>query len=222
MVSQRINQAKKALTRAGFSNARGYPATEADTSRKCYAVVSIHAVTRQYITLSIEMFANCKQGGAACEDAAWAASQEQEQDMAACTIGEISFDGQTGMVTIRILAQWPRNPGCTVMIGSEEVSTLVSCDAVRTATMERFTDPESGEIHQVAGGRLWSITVTDLWPLQNKMPQECTDAFLLQITRPGGAETYADCMWTKISLEQTPVGIIRTRVAQTRQERSIE
>lgn len=222
MLSQRISQAQKALSRAGLSNGRGYPDAEADTGRKCYATVSVHTVTRQYITLAAEVFVNCKQGGAACEDAAWAAARELERDMAVCTIGEIRFDGQTGMYSIRILAQWPRDPGCTVKIGSDEVSNLVSCDAVRTATLERFTDPESGEIHQAAAGRSWSITVMDLWPTQNKMPQERTDAFLLQVIRAGGVESYADCMWTKISLEQTPAGVLRTRVAQTRQERSIE
>lgn len=221
MVLQRIDQARKALTRAGLSNYRGYPATQANTASRIYATVAIYTVTQQHITLSVEVFAPCKQGGAACEDAAWSAMQELEKEMAACTIGKIAFDGQLGMYSIRILAQWSRNPGCEVNIGAEAVNRLVSCTATRTAAMEPVVDPESGEIRQVAGGRLWSITVADLWPLQEKMPAEGTEAFCLQVTRPGGTEEYADCMWTRISLEQTPAGVLRTRVAQTRQERSI-
>lgn len=221
MVLQRIEQVKNAMNRAGLSNYRGYPATQANTASRIYATVAIYTVTQQHITLSVEVFAPCKQGGAACEDAAWSAMQELEKEMAACTIGKIAFDGQLGMYSIRILAQWSRNPGCAVKIGAEAVNRLVSCTATRTAAMEPVVDPESGEIRQVAGGRLWSITVADLWPLQEKMPAEGTDVFRLQVTRPGGTEEYADCMWTRISLEQTPAGVLRTRVAQTRQERSI-
>lgn len=221
MVLQRINQAKKALNRAGVPNYRGYPATEADTASKSCAPVSIYAVTQAHITLAVEVFVPCKQGGAACEDAACSAVRELEKEMAACTVGEMNFDGQIGMYSIRILAQWPRNPGCVVKIEEEEVSRLVSCTAVRTAAMERFVDPESGEIQQIVGGRLWTVTVVDLWPLQEKMLQEQTGAFRLQVIRSGSAETYADCVWTKISLEETPAGVLRTRVAQTRQERAI-
>ena len=127
--------------------------------------------------------------------------------------------GPSGLFTVRVLARWNRELGYDVMIDQKAIGYVTACTAVRNTAQFPYVDGSTGDTILTVTGGTWDVTVTDLWPLGQKMEQERTDEFTLFVMRPSGAEAYPGCKWIKHTLEETPAGVLRTRVARTTQER---
>lgn len=221
MVQRQIDIAVEVLNQAGLYTKRGYPGTPFPHISQPTAIVTVHEVNEQTLALAVEIFVDTSLGGSACESAAILAAQVLSSEKAACSIGCCGFDADTGLFSARVLARWPREAAYQVKLDGVFLSGVSGFSAVQTATLMPSLDAETGLTKLTADARLWTITVVDSFPLSKKESAERTDAFQLDLIRPGSKESYPGCMWARIQLEETPSGVIRTRVAQTRQERTI-
>ena len=221
MVQRQIELTVDVLTQAGLAARRGYPKRPFPRISQPSAMVTIHDVDEQSLVLAVEIFVDTSQSGSACEDAAILAAQILTNEKAACSIGRCGFDADTGLFSARVLARWPREAAYQVKLDGVYLSGITGFSAVQTVSLMPSADDETGKTKLTPDSALWTITVTDFFPLTKKETAERTDAFQLDLIRPGSTESYPGCVWAKVQLEETLSGVVRTRVAQTRQERTI-
>ena len=119
------------------------------------------------------------------------------------------------------MARWYRELEYAVDIDDETIARVTACQAEKSVVRVPYVDSATGDVLTTVDQNVWTVTITDIWPLNEKLPEERTDAFALFVMRPGGAEAYMQCVWEKITLEETPAGVLRTRVAKTYQDRVV-
>ena len=215
MVNERIAQAMQALQGAGIPNMRGYPGTKIQAVLEPIAAVSLQRYTDKYLTLAVEIFGPAEQGGAICEALAVRVAALLTERLALCTVENCEFSGKTGLFSVRVLAQWQRELDYAVEIDDEAIDHVISCQAEKNTVLVPYVLSDTGDVLTKVERNEWTITVTDLWPLGEKLPGERTTAFTMMVMRPGGLEAYEQCVWVRINLEETPAGVLRTRVART-------
>lgn len=221
MVSTKINQVLAALRTAGIQVTRGYPGSKIAGVVKPVAAVSLEEYTDRFLTLAVDVFGPTEWDGSACEELALNIAAILQEDMAACTVGKCQFAGKMGLFTVRVLAKWYRELEYAVDIDENRIARVTSFCAEKSTVRVPYIDSTTGDVLTKVEQNEWTIKVTDIWPLNEKLPEERTDAFTLFVMRPGGLEAYEECTWQQITIEETPAGVLRTRVAKTYQDRVV-
>lgn len=221
MLSEWIDGAVEALEEIGIQAGRGYPGTKIPLVYSPVVTVSLEEYTEHTLTLAADVFVAAEQGGSECEETAMKVAGVLTEKMAVCSVGACKYSGQTGLFTVRVLARWYRELDYAVKIDDVAIAYVTSCCAEKATVRLPYVDATTGETLVTVSGSEWNITVTDIWPLNEKMQPETAETFTLFVMRPGGLEAYPGCMWTQITLEETPAGVLRTRVAKTTQDRVI-
>lgn len=215
MVNGKISEVLSILQASEIQAIRGYPGSKIQAVLNPIAAVSLDKFTDRILSLAIDVYGPTEQGGAACETLAVTVAELMTEKMALCTVGNCEFSGKTGLFSVRVLAQWYRELEYAVQINDEDVDHVIAFQAEKSIVQVPFVDSATGDVLTKVERNVWEITVTDIWPLDQKMPAELTAAFTLFVMRPGGLEAYEQCTWEKITLEETPAGVLRTRVART-------
>ena len=221
VVDSKIQQTIDDLQAVGLAAGRGYPAAKIRVLKAPMVMVSLHRYTPKELVLAADVYAPAALGGDDCEYTALQVAQVLTGKMASCTVEDCGFMGPAGLFKIRVLAHWDRELGYDVMVDQRSIGHVTACSAVRNTVQIPYVDSSGGDAVLSVTGRTWDITVTDLWPLGQRMEPETTEEFTLFVMRPSGAEAYPGCKWIKHTLEETPAGVLRTRVAQTVQERAL-
>ena len=219
MGSQRINQVIDALQSAGIRADRGFPGKGMPYPDAPVVAVNLQQLRKDRVTLAVQVYCTVEFGGIVCEDLSMDIADLLEALEAECTVGNCSFDGKSGLFSIRILAEWETAPEpeipFTVQVGATMLPFVTACSAKR----DRELTMVAGDLATEDKG--WFITVTELLPLANKPEKDSDDRFTLILSRRGGTETYADCRWSEVYYEPTAEGMLRRRVARCWGERII-
>lgn len=221
MISEKINQVIAALQAADIPVCRGYSGSKISAVVKPVTAVSLQEYTDRFLTLAVDALGPTEFDGSACENLAVNVAGVLTDIMATCTVGNCEFSGKTGLFSVRVLARWYRELGYAVDIDDETIPRVTACQAEKSVVRVPYVDSATGEVLTTVDRNVWTVTITDIWPLNIKLPEERTDAFSLFVMRPGGVEGYMQCVWEKITLEETPAGVRRTRVAKTYQDRVV-
>ena len=221
MASGRVETVMAALKAEGVPVQRGYSGRRIASVLYPKATIRLQRYTEQEETVAVDIFAPVDQGAVACETLALQVRQILRRSMAEVTIGACQYDKQVELFTMQVLGTWSIGPECVVMIGEEQVQRLLACRAEQENATLPYVDSDSGETVTSVVRREWTITIQDIWPLEEAMDGERMDTFCIVIQRLGGVESYSDCRWTQVRLEETGRGILRTRVAQTYHQRVI-
>lgn len=215
MVIEKITDTLEILQTAGIQATRGYPGSKITGVIKPVATVSLEQYTDCHLTLAVDIFGPTDWGGSTYEELALNIAGKLTGKMAICTVGKCEFSGKTGLFALRILARWYRKLAYAVNIDNEPIPYVTACRAEKNVVRAPYVDSATGDVLTTVERNEWSVTVTDIWPLNQKLPAERTDAFTLFLMRPGSLEAYEQCVWARIGLEETPAGVLRTRVAKT-------
>ena len=221
MVSEKINQVISALQAADIQASRGYTGSKVAAVVKPVTAVSLQEYTDRFLTIAVDVLGPTEFDGSACENLAVEVADILTDIMATCTVGNCEFSGKTGLFSVRVLARWYRELEYAVDIDDETIARVTACQAEKNTVQVPYVDSATGDVLTTVERSVWTVTITDIWPLNEKLPEERTDAFALFVMRPGGAEAYMQCVWEKITLEETPAGVLRTRVAKTYQDRVV-
>ena len=221
MVNEKIAQVVAALEEVGIPSGRGYSGSKIRVLRDPFVTVCMEGYSQEQITLAVDIYVPAEQGGSVCEATALRVVKILEELFALCTVGECHFSGHMGLFTQRIVARWQRELGYAIRVDGVAVPRVLALHAEKNTVRLPYVSAESGELEVSVGGLEWKITLKDLCPMNQKLEDEQTAPFTLLMMRPGGVEAFFDCMWTKMELEETPVGILRTRVAVTNQDRVV-
>lgn len=215
MVNDKISMVLEKLQAADIQAIRGYPGSKIRGVLDPVVAVSPERYTDRLISLAVDVFGPTEQGGIACEEMALRVVDILVKEMALCTVGECAFSGKTGLFSVRVLAQWYRELDYAVKIGDQVINHVTACREEKDIVQVAYVDSATGDVLTNVGRSQWTITITDVWPLNQKLPLDRTDTFTLFVIRPGGLEAYEECQWEQITLEETPSGVLRTRVAKT-------
>jgi hypothetical protein len=221
VASEKIAQVLAALQAENIQAIRGYPGNKIAAVVKPVAAVSMNQYTDRFLTLAVDVLGPTEFDGSACENLAVNVAGVLTDIMATCTVGNCEFSGKTGLFSVRVLARWYRELGYAVDIDDETIAHVTACRAEKDTVRVPYVDSATGDILTTVDRNVWTVTITDIWPLNEKLPVERTDAFTLFVMRPGGMEAYIQCVWEQITLEETPAGVLRTRVAKTYQDRTV-
>lgn len=221
MVSEKILLVQAALQAEGIQVIRGYPGSKIAAVVEPVAAVSLEQYTDRFLTLAVDVLGPPEFDGRACENMAVNIADVLTKKMATCTVGKCEFSGKTGLFAVQVLATWYRELDYAVDIDDEAVVRVTACRAEKNTVRVPYVDSATGDVLTTVDRNTWTITITDIWPLNEKLPEERTDAFMLSVARPSGLELYEQCVWEQITLVETPAGVLRTRVAKTYQDRVI-
>ena len=101
---ERINQVLEALRGAGFRARRGFVSDKMPCLTDLAAVVSLYEDSSKGVTVVTTVYAPAKLGGIACEDAGIRAVAALRQLGADCTLQWCSFESNTGLFSMELLA----------------------------------------------------------------------------------------------------------------------
>ena len=221
MLSEWIERAVGALADIGFHVERGYPATKIPVIHSPVVMISMEEYGEKFVTLALDVFVPAEHGGSECEETAVRVANVLAETMAACSVGACKYAGKMGMFQVHVVAKWFRELDYAVKVNDTQIPHVISCHTVRSKVRLPYVNGETGETVVTVDGAEWKITIEDIWPLNHKIEAEQSGSFTLLLVRPGGLEAYPECVWTEIRLEETPAGVLRTRVAVTSRDRVI-
>ena len=221
MLQDWIDRAIESLEDVGFQAERGYPATKIPVLHSPVIMVSLQAYTDRYVTLAADVFVPAEAGGGQCEETAVRVADVLTENLAVCSVDECRYAGKMGMFTVRVLARWHREAAYAVMVDGAAIAHVIACQAEKNQVRIPYIHSETGETLTTVGALEWKITITDLVPMNQKVEADEKPSFELLLMRAGGAEIYPACMWTQVHFEDTPAGVLRTRVAVTNQDRIV-
>lgn len=221
-VITRIQDAVVALRAGGLRADWGYPQGWQATPESAVVAVSVAHSDPQETALKVWVLGPAAQGGRTCEDLAQTAAQILRAQNARCTVGECHFDEETGLFMVQILAVWQESLPCSIRIGQTLLANVTDFSAVQNRQVTRVTDEETGEITLVGEMVSWTVTIRERLPVGEIAAVEAADGFTLTVTGENGVETYPQCYWQSITLEQSADGLIRQRVAKSWEERVVQ
>jgi len=185
-----IDQAVSALKAAGIKTRRAYPGAEMPVITKVVAAVQIFQADFLEKSIALEAKLLCPQslGGSACEDAAITAAQALEEAGFSCTVGQLTFDGRTGLFCVSCIAGKQEQPEA-VSVNIPLKLGSISQKRVVSFTAKRQTD----EIITQLSDAPWKLRLEQFIPAGETEDRD-PDGETFSLTY--GSEKYTGCVWT--------------------------
>lgn len=184
------------------------------------ATVSLEKLehTARKATVLVMVMVPMAQGGALCQSWAVTAGQAMEKLGGICVQEECRFHGYAQVYYIRVLGtfyggavmeEWENTSDFTVTLGSNTLANAVSFQA------EQAVDEVTGTPLSTA---VWSFRLEEEYGRGEAPPPSPAEPFTLTVQRSGSTETFSECSWTSLQLENTATGLrqIRKGVAMSR------
>ncbi len=227
---ERLEAVLQALNDVGLRAQRSYAPGIVPEVTAPLAVVALHSMEADALTLAVTLYCSPSLGGSLWEASALEALEALEALGASCRLEACGFDKELGLLSGRLLAAWSEAP---MVESPEAISTEVSVDGAALPCLTGFSAEQTLElapVGQVGAGTvfrrveeaLWTLTVEELLPVEAVPVENGSGSFTLTVTRPGGVEVFADCRWISTTRRETPQGVKQVRMARSWAERSIQ
>lgn len=221
MGRSRLNQVINALQVAGLRTARGYVPSAMPEPSEPVAAVYVQEMTQQACKVAVAVYTTAAQGGVLCEDRALDVMQQLQKLGAQCRMGSCSFDGRTGLFSVVVTAAFQQLLPFGVLIDGQRQAYATKLSIAQCAQVYRVTDPDTGVATTSSVEEGWEITLVEQLPENTPPEPRAKESFTFTVQHPGGVEQYVQCHWQRCTLERTPEGMHRTRVARTWAEKIV-
>lgn len=218
----KIHDAITALRAGGVRADWGHPQGIQMVPDSPIAAVSVAHSNQQETALQVWILGSAGQGGRVCEEVAQNAAGILRGLNACCEVGACQFDGETGLLTVEILAAWQVFLESQVAVDQVSLPYATDFSAVQTRQVTRAVDEETGEVTYTSDAVGWTLTIRELLPMGETAAVDGANAFTLTVSRENGVETYPQCYWSSVTLQETNSGLLRERTAKSWEERVIE
>lgn len=209
-----------ALNKAEIPAQTAYPGGDMPNITQAQAAVSLEKLeyTARSATVLVTVMVPVGLGGSLCEDTAIRVGGILEELGGVCVQEECRFNGYADAYYVRVLGtftgadvleDWDAASGFTVSLGANVMSNAVAFKA------EQAVDEVTGTPLSTS---VWTFRLEEQFGRgENPLPPP-SEPFVLTVTRNGSTETYSDCSWISVELEDTATGLrqIRQGVAKTR------
>lgn len=215
-----IENVLAALKAAGLNAGEAYRGDQMPHVTDAYAAVSLEKLehTARKATVLVTVLVPMAQGGSLCQSKAVIAGQAMEELGGACVQEECQFHGYAQAYYVRVLGvfyggavmdEWADTSDFTVVLGSQTISNAVSFQA------EQAVDEATGTPLSTS---VWSFRLEEEYGRGEAPKPEPMEPFSMTVKRSTGTETFAECSWTSVQLENTATGLrlVRKGVAKSR------
>ena len=215
-----IENVLTALQEAGLNAGKAYRGDQMPHVTAAYAAVSLEKLehSARKATVLVTVLVPMEQGGSVCQEKAVIAGRAMETLGGVCVQEECRFHGYAQAYYIRVLGsfyagavmdEWSKTSDFTVVLGSQTVSNAVSFQA------EQALDDATGTPLSTA---VWSFRLVEEYGWGEAPKPEPQEPFTMSIRRSAGTETFSECSWTSIQMENTATGLrlVRKGVAKNR------
>ena len=215
-----IDNVLAALNEAGLNAGKAYRGDQMPHVTGAYGAVSLEKLdhTARKATVLVTVIVPMEQGGSICQDQAILAGQTMEALGGVCVQEECRFQGYAQAYYIRVLGtfyagavmdEWNDTSDFTVVLGTQTISNAVSFQA------EQALDEATGTPLSTA---VWSFRLVEEYGRGEAPKPEPVEPFTMSVKRSTGTETFSECSWTSIQLENTATGLrqVRKGVAKSR------
>ena len=215
-----VNTVIDALNDAGIEAKQAYPGGTMPNITAAQAAVSLEKLeyTARSATVLVTVMVPVATGGGACEDMAIQVGGVLEELGGVCVQEECRFNAYADAYYVRVLGtfygsdvleDWTTAADFTVTLESTVMKNAVGFRA------EQAVDEETGTPLSTA---VWTFRLEEEFGRGEGQLPPPTEPFTVTVTRSCGTETYSECSWISVQLENTATGLrqVRTGVAQTR------
>lgn len=209
-----------ALNEAGIPARQAYPGTAMPHITDVQTAVSLSKLefTTRSATVAVTVMAPVSLGGTVCEDTAIQVGGILEDLGGVCVQGPCKFNGYADAYYAEVLGtfygaavmdSWKYDSGFQVTLGSTELTNAVAFRA------EQAVDAETGQLLETG---VWNFRLEEEYGLGELVKPSPIEPFAITVSRSGSTETYNDCNWVSVQLEDTKSGLrqVRTGIAQSR------
>ena len=216
-----IENVLAALEAAGLNAGEAYRGDQMPHVTKPYGAVSLEKLehSARRATVLVTVLVPMEQGGSLCQQQAVLAGQAMESLGGVCVQEECRFHGYAQAYYVRVLGifcggavmdQWANISDFTVVVGTQTVSNAVSFQA------EQAVDEATGTPLSTS---VWSFRLEEEYGRGESPVPPPQEPFSMTVRRSTGTETYAECSWTSVQLENTATGLrqVRKGVAKKRE-----
>lgn len=221
-VSGYMKIAMRALDSAGIPSRRGFPTAKLQMPANPVAVIGVEKADLQETVFAVHIYSPAPLGGTVCEDAAQTAAAALRAKRAFCLVEACQFDGRNNLFSVKILATWKESIVNRVVKDQDYLAYVTSFSAVQTRQVQQVTDAETGKTSVVNEEVVWTIAVQEQLPFDQVLEVESKEAFTLKVTHENYVETFPECYWLSITLEENGGGLLRKRIARSWTERIVE
>lgn len=218
----RLNHTVTALQNAGFRADCGYPGKLVQVPDSPIITVTIERSSQKEIVLAVTIYGPPELGGQICEELAQEVAATLRGLAARCEVGICQFEDASGLFRLKVLATWKKNLHNRVRIDGQSLVYANEFSAVQTRQVEKVVDEETGQEQVINEEVIWTVAVQELLPFSQAMEVDHKEAFTLSVVHENCVETYPECYWLSITLEETDGGLIRKRIARSWTERIVE
>lgn len=198
------------LSEADIRADEAYPGRRIPALTGAVAAVRLGKVDRAVRTTAVQVvvMSPAQSGGSLCESTALKAVEVLQTMGATCVKDVCKFDEMADVFYIDITAEflgtaldgdWSSGPGYAIKIGLQAMDHVVNFSASRQLDAETAED------------RQWRFTMEELLPPGTSEPADPAEPFSLTISRRGGEELFAGCVWTAVKRVDTLRGISQVR-----------
>lgn len=215
-----VNSVIDALKEAGIPAETAYPGSAMPNISEAQAAVSLEKLeyTARSATVLVTVMVPVSQGGGVCEDAAIQVGEILEELGGVCVQEECRFNGYADAYYVRVLGTfsgaavmegWETGSDFTVKIAGNVMSNAVAFKA------EQAVDEVTGTPLSTS---VWTFRLEEEFGRGESPLAPPTEAFTIQVSRSTSKETYTECEWISVELENTSTGLrqVRTGVAKAR------
>lgn len=209
-----------ALTEAGIPAQSAYPGGTMPNITEAQAAVSLEKLeyTARSATVLVTVMVPVSLGGGACEDAAIKVGGVLEDLGGVCIQEECRFNSYADAYYIRVLGTFQ---GADVMEGwnaASDFTVILGSTTMKNATAfkaEQAVDEVTGTPLSTS---VWTFRLEESYGRGEGPLPSPAEPFSVTVNRSGGTETYNECSWISVELENTATGLrqIRQGVAKTR------
>lgn len=208
------------LNKAGLAAQKAYPDGAMPNISQAQFAVNLEKLdyTARSATVLVTVMVPVSQGGCACESAAVRAGAALEAMGGVVVQEECRFNAYADAYYIRVLGTFY---GTSVM-DTWSTASEFSVELNETVLPNAVSFRAEQAVDQVTGTPLstavWTFRLEEKFGWGEGPLPAPTDNFSVTVLRSSGMETYEECTWTSVQLEDTATGLrqIRTGVAKRR------
>ena len=215
-----VDSVIEGLNKAGLAAQKAYPGGAMPNIAEAQFAVNLEKLdyTARSATVLVTVMVPVSQGGSACESAAVRAGAALEAMGGVVVQEECRFNAYADAYYIRVLGTFYGTSVMDTWSAASEFSVELNETVLPNAVAFRAEQA----VDQVTGTPLstavWTFRLEEKFGWGEGPLPAPTDSFSVTVLRSSGMETYEECTWTSVQLEDTATGLrqIRTGVAKSR------
>lgn len=214
----RVDMALTALRGAGIRAERGFHLQKLPALQSTMTAVTVENTGVRQTELAATVYGP---KGPVCEGMAQLVAEVLRNQGAVCRVRACRFDGASNLFSTKVTVHWKEKLLNRVRVGDRTLEYVTDLSAVQTRQVQQVVDGQTGLEEVVKGEKVWTLAIQEWLPYREQVDTETDGAFSICVEHETWMETYPQCHWLSITVEESDGGILRKRIARSWEERIV-